>query len=68
MGTIQKGLIPDYIVGGCSSGGFNWFVLELKGADRQMLTASNNYLYLSSAANKAIGQVIEYIDYCASAQ
>ncbi len=68
MGAIQKGLIPDFIVGGCNSGGFSWFVLELKGADQQMLTESNNYLYFSSTVNKAIGQVIEYIDYCASVQ
>jgi hypothetical protein len=64
----QKGLIPDYILGGRSSLGFTWFVVELKGANHQMLTESKKSLYLNSVANRAIGQVIEYIDYCASAQ
>jgi hypothetical protein len=68
LGTTQKGLIPDYIIGGRNSGGFSWFVLELKGADQQMLNESNSYLYLSSTVNKAVGQVVEYIDFCASAQ
>jgi hypothetical protein len=68
MSAIENGLIPDFIVGGCNSCGFGWFVLELKGADQQMLTESNNYLYFSSTVNRAIGQVVEYIDYCASAQ
>ena len=68
MHNTQKGLIPDYILGGRSSGGFNWFVVELKGASHQMLTESNQWLFFSSVANNAIGQVVEYIDYCASAQ
>jgi hypothetical protein len=68
MTTIQKGLIPDFIVGGCNSDGFSWFVLELKGADQKMLQESNNYLYFSPTVNKAVGQIIEYLDYCASAQ
>jgi hypothetical protein len=64
----QKGLIPDYILGGKNSDGFSWYVLELKGANEKILTESNNSLYFGSVANKAIGQIIEYIDYCASAQ
>jgi len=68
MGAIQNGLIPDFIVGGCNPCCFSWFVLEFKGADQQMLSESNNYLYFSSTVNMAIGQVVEYIDYCASAQ
>ncbi len=68
MSATHKGLIPDFIVGGRNSGGFSWFVMELKGADREMLNEKNNYLYFSPTANHAIGQVIEYIDYCASAQ
>ena len=64
----QKGLIPDYILGGRNSLGFNWFVVELKGANHQMLAESNGSLYLNSVTNRAVGQVIEYIDYCASSQ
>jgi len=64
----QKGLIPDYILGGLSSDGFRWFVLELKGANEKILSESNNILYFGSTTNKAICQTIEYIDYCASAQ
>jgi hypothetical protein len=66
--AIENGLIPDFIVGGCNTCCFSWFVLELKGADQQILTESNNYLYFSSTLNMAIGQVVEYIDYCESAQ
>ena len=29
----EPGLIPDYIVGGQSSGGFSWWLIDLKGAD-----------------------------------
>ena len=68
MTESQKGLIPDYILGGLSSDGFSWFVLELKGANEKILTESNNILYFGSVANKAICQTIEYIDYCASSQ
>jgi hypothetical protein len=68
MGAIQNGLIPDVIVGGCNPYGFSWFVLEFKGADQQMLSESNNYLYFSSTVSMAIGRVVEYIDYCASDQ
>ena len=66
--SIENGLIPDFIVGGCNSCCCSWFVLELKGADQQILTESNNYLYFSSAVNMAIGRVVQYIDYCISAQ
>lgn len=68
MTGSQKGLIPDYILGGKNSDGFCWFVLELKGSNEKILTESNNSLYFGSVANRAICQTIEYIDYCASAQ
>lgn len=64
----QKGHIPDYILGGHSSNGFEWYVLELKGANQKILTETSNRLYFGSDANKAICQVIEYIDYCAEVQ
>jgi hypothetical protein len=68
MSANENGLIPDFIVGGCNPCCFSWFVLEFKGADQQMLSESNNYLHFSSTVNMTIGQVVEYIDYCASAQ
>ncbi|MFQ5685403.1 MAG: Shedu anti-phage system protein SduA domain-containing protein [Candidatus Scalindua sp.] len=64
----QKGHIPDYILGGLSSNGLEWYVLELKGANQKILKETNNILCFSSDANKAICQVIEYIDYCTEAQ
>jgi hypothetical protein len=66
--TTQNGLIPDFIVGGCNPCCFGWFVLEFKGADQEMLSESDSYLSLSSTVNTAVGQVIEYIDYCYSAR
>jgi hypothetical protein len=68
MGAIQNGHIPNFIVGGCNPCCFGWYVLEFKGADQPMLSESNNYLHFSSPVNRAIGQVVEYIDYCATAQ
>ena len=68
MGATQNGPIPDFIVGGCNPCCFGWFVLEFKGADQQILSEFNNCLCFSPAVNMAIGQVVEYIDYCASVQ
>jgi hypothetical protein len=34
------GLIPDYVLAGASSNGVDWFVLELKGANRRVFTKS----------------------------
>ena len=68
MNAVEHGLIPNFIVGGCNPCCFGWFVLEFKGADQQVLTESNDCLCFSSTVNMAIGQVVEYIDYCASAQ
>jgi len=65
----KKGLKPDFILGGLSSEGIKWCVLELKGADVDLLQeTSNRILSFGSCANRAICQTIEYIDYCASAQ
>lgn len=64
----QKGHIPDYLLGGLSSNGFEWYVLELKGADQKILKKTKNILCFGSDANKAICQVMEYIDHCAEIQ
>ena len=68
MVSKHKGLIPDYIIGGKSSDGFEWFVLEMKGISDRLFTKSGKLLYLSSVLNKAICQTMEYIDYCSSQQ
>lgn len=53
MASRHKGLIPDYIIGGKSSDGFEWFVLEMKGVSDNLFTKSGKLLYLSSVLNKA---------------
>ncbi|HRF45697.1 MAG TPA: DUF4263 domain-containing protein [Candidatus Competibacteraceae bacterium] len=69
VGQNNKGQIPDYILGGCSSDGFSWFILELKGVEHKMFKIDNNKkLNLSSILNSAVCQTLEYIDYCAEQQ
>ena len=68
MASKHKGLIPDYIIGGKSSDGVEWFVLELKGVSDKLFTKTGKLLYLSSVLNKAVCQTMEYIDYCSSQQ
>ena len=61
----ERGLIPDFIVGGKNSDGFQWWVIELKGAATKLLkTNSQSEVYFTNEGNKGISQLIEYIDYC----
>lgn len=64
----QKGMKPDYIVGGKGSDGFKWFVVELKGSDQSVFTEKNGNICFSSVVTKGICQLLGYIDYCSSAQ
>lgn len=57
------GLIPDYLVAGKNSDGIQWFVLELKGADKQAFSQSGRRVSLTSDANKGICQLLNYIDH-----
>jgi len=68
-GTVQ-GMIPDFLVGGESSNGITWLVVELKGAGAKLFSGSGgaSKLRFSSDANRGICQALEYIDYCARAQ
>lgn len=66
--SSQRGLKPDYIVGGKGSDGFRWFVVELKGADQKIFTERNGNVVFSNAANDGICQLLNYVDYCSSAQ
>ena len=65
----RPGLIPDYIVGGKSSDGFEWWVVELKGANAKLFTGDNKRrLHMSSTLNRGICQLLSYTDYCAEIQ
>jgi hypothetical protein len=66
--TSQRGLKPDYIVGGKGSDGYKWFVVELKGADQNIFTERNGNVVFSNAVNDGICQLLNYVDYCSSAQ
>lgn len=65
----ESGLIPDFIVGGDSSGGYEWWVIEMKGADKSVFASdSGGNVYFSGVVNRAITQLLEYIDYCSENQ
>jgi hypothetical protein len=56
------GLIPDYLMAGARSGRVDWFVLELKGADKRAFVRNGKRLWLSADANKGVSQLLNYID------
>jgi hypothetical protein len=56
------GLIPDYLMAGASSSGVQWFMAELKGADKRAFITSGNRVSLSTDANRGICQLLNYID------
>lgn len=60
--NFAAGLIPDYLMAGASSNGVDWFVLELKGADKRAFVKNGNHISLSSDANRGVCQLIAYID------
>lgn len=64
----QKGLKPDYLVGGKGSDGYRWFVVELKGANHNIFVEKKGSLQFSAVVNRGICQLMSYIDYCSSAQ
>ena len=67
--TSIHGLKPDYLVGGKNSSGISWHVMELKSpAARLFTTNTHGRLKFSETAHEGIFQLLEYIDYCASAQ
>lgn len=65
---VIPGLKPDYILGGKSSDGFMWYVVELKAHNDNIFSVTNGNISLSSSANRGIIQLLEYIDYCAETQ
>ncbi len=68
MRPVERGLKPDFILGGKGSDGFSWFVVELKGADDSIFAESDGKTYFSSSANRGVFQLLEYVDYCSQNQ
>ena len=68
LGQSKPGMIPDFIVGGKNSGGFEWWVIELKGANHKLFTRKGHKVYFSDVLNKGICQTLGYIDYCSEIQ
>jgi len=66
--STQTGMKPDYIIGGRNSEGFLWMVVELKGVDQPLFVHNGKRLALSSYANQGLCQLLEYVQYCNSAQ
>lgn len=64
----EQGLKPDYLIGGKSSDGFTWWVLELKGVNENIFANSNGKICFTQTANRGVFQLLEYIDYCSEAQ
>lgn len=62
------GLIPDYLLAGASSGGVEWFMLELKGADKRAFAKAGKRVWLSADANKGVCQLLNYIDWASHDQ
>jgi len=67
----QRGLKPDYLFGGKNSDGFSWCVAELKGPEDKLFRRGSDgrkSVSFSAVANEGICQLLQYIDYCTSAQ
>lgn len=67
----RKGLKPDYLFGGKNSDGFFWCVAELKGPQDKLFKRANDdrkTISFSATANEGICQLLQYMDYCSSAQ
>ncbi|HMU11232.1 MAG TPA: DUF4263 domain-containing protein [Ferruginibacter sp.] len=64
----SKGLIPDFIIGGKSSDGWNYWIVELKGSDQTIFSQTNFDTYFSPEINKGICQLLEYTDFCSEQQ
>lgn len=67
----RKGLKPDYLFGGKNSDGFFWCVAELKGPQDKLFKGAaddRRAISFSAVANEGICQLLQYMDYCTSAQ
>ena len=66
--TNSGGLKPDYVLGGKSSSGIEWYVIDLKGANGLNFSEKGNRTFFSPTTNMGVFQVLEYINYCAKMQ
>lgn len=65
----SRGLKPDYLVGASNSGGYCWYVVELKSPASSLFTRKKaGGLALSSVANSGICQLLQYLDYASEVQ
>lgn len=56
----NKGLIPDFIIGGENSDGWQWWVIEIK-SPKDSIFIDRGSLHFSDIANKGICQLLEYV-------
>lgn len=56
------GLIPDYLCAAANSDGLTWWVLELKGADKNAFRKHGKRVALTNDANEGVCQLMDYID------
>lgn len=56
----NKGSIPDFIIGGENSDGWQWWIIELKGADEKIFTDKEPF-HFSYIANCGICQLFKYV-------
>lgn len=62
---LTQGLKPDYLFGGYDSLGMNWWVLELKGADKKVCVKDpKGGIGFSSLVKDGISQLRGYIEFC----
>ncbi|MEM9886886.1 MAG: Shedu anti-phage system protein SduA domain-containing protein [Bacteroidota bacterium] len=67
--TYQKGMIPDFILGGQSSDGQEWWIVELKGANEEIFKIlKNDQIKFDDVINKGVCQLLEYVDYASEKQ
>lgn len=59
------GLIPDFLVAGENSDGYQWWVIELKGiCHESFVKDKTNRISFSEISNKGVFQLLEYLDFC----
>lgn len=57
----NKGLIPDFIIGGENSDGWQWWIIEIKSPKDLIFSNTKSALHFSDIANKGICQLLEYV-------
>lgn len=56
----NKGMIPDFIIGGENSDGWQWWIIELKSPSDPIFIEKGGW-HFSDVANKGICQLMEYV-------